>query len=294
MKFILQTLSFLVALALPVSAFAATLSFDTPPGIVSAGDTVVVRAYLDSGSDTLNALDGDILFRTSTATFTIKEVSRSGSALTVWPANPVVSADGKEVTFTGGTAGGIPASRALVLSFVLHVESAGTVTVLSPSAQAYKDDGKGTVVPVTTKPLTFAVGTPKVGAPVRDEWAEIVGADTTPPEPFTFIVGHDPSVFDGKQFITFQTTDAQSGIDRYEVKEGNAAPVVSDITYVLKNQNTKESVVVYAYDKAGNMQTAEGSVEGEAHNSLSWSIAGLFLVLFLVGLVFLAQRKRHV
>jgi len=278
---------------LPGNVHAATFSFETLPGEIHAGDTVVVRAYLDSGTDDVNALDGEVTLTSAKTPFSIAEVSSANSAFSVWAKNPTVSADGKIITFTGGTPGGIPKSHALLLSIVLTPKTPGTIAIDATKAVAYKNDGKGTVVPVTTVPFSLSVGSHKDGTPVRDQWKELVGSDTTPPAPFAITLGSDSSVFDGKKFITFSTTDTQSGIDRYEVTEGALASVRSDMTYVLKEQNAPVSLTVRAYDKAGNVQTATLTTERSIVSYLPWLTALVVLLAIASMIVFLVARKKR-
>lgn len=288
----IRTISAALLLSIaPVQVFAAILTFEAPSGSVAVGDTVIVRAYLDA-TESLNALDATLTLRDSTAQFEIQEVSRSGSALTVWPTNPTLTGDKKEVQFTAGTPGGIPNAHALVASLVLKVLSQGTITMRTSAAQAYANDGRGTVVAVSSSPSTFGVSAAHAGTPVRNDWSTLVSSDTTPPEPFTLTLGSDPSVYDGKKFITFGTTDAASGIDRYEVVEGSASPVVSAGTYVLVNQESSERLTVSAYDKAGNVRVAQSDVGGQY--TRSWSIAAVSLLLLVIFSIILIRRKKHV
>lgn len=274
----------------PIQVFAATLTFEAPSGSVAAGDTVIVRAYLDA-TESLNALDATLSLRDSTAQFEIQEVSRSGSALSIWPTNPILADDKKELQLTAGAPGGISSQHALVTSLVLKLLTSGTITVRTSAVQAYADDGKGTIVPVASVPIMFEVSSAHAGATVRNDWSMLVSNDTTPPEPFTLTLGSDPSVFDGKKFITFGTTDAESGVDRYEVVEGSASPVVSTGTYVLVNQESDERLTVSAYDKAGNVRVVQSDVGGQY--TLSWSIVAVFLLLFVVLSIIHVRRKKH-
>jgi hypothetical protein len=163
---------------------------------------------------------------------------------------------------------------------VIKADSPGTIVVDAASATGYKNDGKGTPVAVSHTPLTFSIGAAVPGASVRNQWTELVGRDTTPPEPFSLSLGSDPSVFDGKTFVSFQTTDAQSGVAYYEVKEGERAPVRTESPYVLYEQTKPVRVTVYAYDASGNVQTATYTpTSGTSY--LYWIIGALLLLIIL-------------
>jgi hypothetical protein len=102
--------------------------------------------------------------------------------------------------------------------------------------------------------------------------------DTTPPGEFKPEIGRDPSVFGGKYFLSFATTDAMSGVDYYEILEepqknifsrffsknkskilGETAQnwKVGESPYLLEDQSLQSIIKVKAVDKAGNERVAE-------------------------------------
>ena len=89
----------------------------------------------------------------------------------------------------------------------------------------------------------------------RDEWQEELEKDTIPPEAFEIELYQDPSIFGGKYFIVFSTTDKQTGIDHYEVKEGKRKWQEAESPYLLGDQKLESIIKVKAVDKAGNERT---------------------------------------
>jgi hypothetical protein len=85
----------------------------------------------------------------------------------------------------------------------------------------------------------------------------MVTKDKSPPEPFEMGVGRDPGIFDNKYFISFFATDRESGIDYYEVKEGDQTFVRAESPYLLKDQSLRSTIKVKAVDKAGNERLTE-------------------------------------
>ena len=86
--------------------------------------------------------------------------------------------------------------------------------------------------------------------------------DTTPPELFAIRVVHESDLNDPQATIAFETTDVTSGINRYTVSVGDAAPVTLQSSDVIKSsytlpvgQSGRQTVVVKAYDHAGNVTT---------------------------------------
>jgi hypothetical protein len=107
---------------------------------------------------------------------------------------------------------------------------------------------------VTNNNLTFNILGKQPNSPLKDSWSTDLLKDKTPPEPFTILLGQEGSVFDGKKFISFSTTDKQSDVEYYEVKEGSLPAIRTGNTYVLQNQNKIQKITVLAYDSAGNVR----------------------------------------
>ena len=122
-----------------------------------------------------------------------------------------------------------------------------------------------------------------------------VQIDSTAPFPLTAFVSRDDSMFDGNYFLTFSTTDKTSGVARYDVVEGSS--LQEDVTppYALKDQTRKQSLVIRAFDKAGNSvdYTVRGTstfAELRSTKYIPYIIVGAIIILF--GFVFNAFRKK--
>ena len=86
--------------------------------------------------------------------------------------------------------------------------------------------------------------------------------DTAAPKPFTIAVVRGSSENQPQAIISFETTDATSGIDHYTVAVGNATPVTVTTSEVEKGayplpagEPGQQRVVVKAFDRAGNTAT---------------------------------------
>lgn len=95
--------------------------------------------------------------------------------------------------------------------------------------------------------------------------------DTTAPEPFqiTFLNGRDSD--NPNPRISFKTTDALSGMDYYKVKVGDGdfvtvpANVAEAGPYTIPPQTPgKKTIIVQAYDRAGNYTTASDQITIES------------------------------
>ena len=257
----MKTLKFFFSLAalclfLPSMTHAAAIYFDTDATQVSAGDTIVVNVRLNTQGVAINAVDGAISLRGDKTAAVIKEFSLADSVLSVWLAHPSLSANKESITFTGGMPGGFTAADAILFKIIVSPQQAGQLVLNVGKSSAYINDGKGTLASTSGQSLTIAVNVPNQNGQPRNDWQSLLTEDHTPPEPFTVAINQDPNLYNGQKFITFYATDKQSGVDYYEVLEGNLPPVRSGSPYVLQNQTTPEKISVVAHDKAGNLQLA--------------------------------------
>jgi len=109
------------------------------------------------------------------------------------------------------------------------------------------------------------------------------------------LVSRDDSMFDGNYFLTFSTTDKTSGIAHYDVVEGLSLQEDTTSPYALKDQTLKQSLVVRAFDKAGNSvdYTVRGTstiAELRSIKYIPYIIVGA--VILLLGFIFNAIRKK--
>lgn len=263
----------------PHSVFGAQLYLTASRDTASVGDTLLVHAVLDTEGEQLNAVDGSIIL-SAKGTY---EFSTAGSVLTIWPTTPSLSQDGKKVSFIGGVPDGFHSSQAKVFDIAVTMNETGELQLVPDHIVAYKNDGKGTPVSVATRNVHIQVTPAAKDVDPINEWNSAKTADTVPPLPFTISLGKDTTVYEGKQFITFSTTDEGSGIDYYEVKENMYAPEKNSGVYILKNQIAPETVTVSAYDKAGNVRIETVSIGAQSHtlrNSIVVSI--VLLIIFVV------------
>lgn len=244
------------ALLLPSMAFASTVYVDTQRSEFFVGDTILFSVRVDSEGKSINAIDGQLQLDHAADVASLTDITTSGSIFSLWPRNPVPSERNTRISFAGGAPGGFVSKDAVIFNAVLTLHKEGKIA-LSPSAiGVYLHDGEGTKDEVQVKDLTIDVLPKKAGAESTNDLSLMLTSDTTAPEPFEIYVGQESSVFDGKKFLSFGTTDAHSGISYYEVQEGNLPPTRSNNTYVLQEQFLTLKVVVTAYDSAGNSREA--------------------------------------
>ncbi len=288
-KFFLY-ISALIIIAWPMYSQAAYVYPVAEKNNVVVEDKFLVTVRLNTQGKTINTLEGLVGVYSPNGPVYIHELSVAGSDFTLWPSKPSL-ATGKEsssISFTGGVPNGINAQNALVFTIALTAENPGEIYVVPVSLTGYLNDGKGSPLSVNGNQLKMYIS--KADRPPHDDWQEVVQKDTEPPLPFTISLGQDSSVFDNKKFISFITTDSDSGIDHYEVTEGNRQPVRSGTTYILQDQNLEQKITVVAYDKAGNSQSAT-LVTTSQNVGLFGKILVVGIILILLIILVLVIRK---
>ena len=244
-----------LALAFPVTSNAAGLFFDSTGGSIRAGDSIIINVRLNTESQSINTVDGKISLALNDKKLTIKEFSLANSALSIWPLRPSLSADGKSISFVGGVPGGFVATDAVLFKIIATPTEAGDLAINPVDLLAYANDGQGTTVKVSKQALSVEVQESVAGQAAKDNWQDLLVADNIPPEPFVINLYQDAETNAGQKFIDFYATDNQSGINYYEVVEGDLTPVRSGSPYILQNQSSPVKISVIAHDKAGNSRT---------------------------------------
>ncbi|MEK7140427.1 MAG: hypothetical protein AAB815_01430, partial [Patescibacteria group bacterium] len=146
----------------------------------------------------------------------------------------------------------------------------------------YLNDGKGTKDEVRVKDLIINVLPKKSDAQSADDWSRIILNDKTSPEPFEITIGKDPSIFDNQYFISFFTTDKESGIAYYEVKEGDRDFVRAESPYLLNDQSLQNLIIVKVIDKAGNERIIELAPFAPFYKNVLVWFAVLLVILLLI------------
>ncbi|MCC6563659.1 hypothetical protein IT087_02095 [Candidatus Uhrbacteria bacterium] len=269
--------------AMPVSA---ALLFSEPTQIaVTPNQEFEVAFYLDTQEDDLNAMEGVLAYPTDL--LELKEIRDGSSIINFWVDRPTL--DQSPVTFSGIIPGGYRFPKGLVLSFVFKAKKDGAGVVHIEKARALRNDGLGTEAPLTLAFSSVMVSAaPKVPAP-----AVTPMLDTEAPESFRPELARDPSIFDGKWFLSFATQDKATGIDRYEVQEsyawGNGSWIKASSPYVLVGQNPSFPIKIKAIDRAGNERIE--SVPVVPHVRTSYENAVLIGIIILVALILLAKQR---
>lgn len=280
---------------MPSSVLASSVYIHTNHSEFFEGDAVLFSVRVDSEGKNINAVEGEVSLDHEADAISLIGINTSGSALSLWPNKPLPSERNTRISFVGGSPGGFVSKDAIVFNVVLTLHKAGQLALSPNNIAVYLNDGKGTKDEVSVKDLTINVLPKKPDAKPVDDWSGVILNDKTAPEPFEIYLGQEGSVFDGKKFLSFSTTDMQSGISYYEVIEGDLPPARSGETYILKEQDKLVKTVVIAYDSAGN--TRESVYSPAAPKEASYPlllilVSIILLMLLLVGIFKKIRRVR--
>jgi len=252
---------------------ATVLYLDSSSGQYHQGETFIVEARIDTEGECINTVKGDLSF--SQDILEAIDFSQGNSILNLWLKPPEINQDMGLVSFIGGIPGGYCGRLAgdsglsnLLGKIIFNVKrvNGGQISAkieFLDSSQVLLNDGFGTPAKLTLEGMALKILAVKGEIP-ESEWEKELKEDAISPEPFNIEINKDSSVFEGKYFITFSTTDKQTGIDYYEIKE--IPPIwklkiakwqEAESPYLLKDQSLRSIIKVKAVDKAGNERIAE-------------------------------------
>jgi len=264
---IILLLIFVFAL-FPCVSFAAKLYFEPSEGNYFQGDNFIVAVRIEPDGECINTVKANIGFPQDI--LEAIEFSQGNSILTLWVKNPEISQGSGQISFIGGTPGGFcgrlagdPEKSNLLGKIIFQVKelnisekTKATIKFLDDS-QALLNDGFGTPANLVGQNAEFNILSVVAETP-KTEWQEELKKDNVPPEAFEINILRDPSIFNGRYFIVFSTTDKQTGVDFYEVKEGKKDwKKATTSPYLLEDQSLTSIIKVKARDRAGNERIAE-------------------------------------
>lgn len=284
-----------VALLIPSIAEAAALTPLASQSQYRVGDIFIVDLRLDSQGEYINAVEASLSF--DPLILNLEEVSRGDSILTLWVEEPGWSNQSGELKFTGGTPNGFEGKNGLLARVVFRAVNSGATEIkFLNEAQALLNDGLGSPAKLTSKRLKLNIEKEEPGAEKLNEWQGELTEDNISPESFIIYLRQEAGYYDDKYFIVFSTTDKQSGVDHYEIKEGKADWRAGQSPFVLRDQSLKGEISVKAVDKAGNerieiIYPQAGPIAVKLNNKIVKVILSIFAVAFFVILCYFLIKK---
>ncbi len=135
-------------------AFAADLLVSPSSGSYSIGQTFTVTIQADPKTDSINAVEANLTFDKSK--LSVVNVSKTGSAFSLWTTEPAFSNTAGTITFGGGSPTPFK-TKSTLISVTFRTLSEGQGTVIFGTASALAADGRGTDVLAGKINGTFAV-----------------------------------------------------------------------------------------------------------------------------------------
>jgi hypothetical protein len=248
-KIILKNLILVIVIifiiTVPSVVFSARLSFELASNKTGDEQATIIEVKVDPQDKTLNVVEGIIAFEGADDKLSV-ETETGGSILTIWPTKPQYLSKEKAIRFTGGVPGGFD-KKGLLFRIRLFSPVSGEIKINWVNGVAYLNDGNGTKEPIFSNAAVVNL------AGYDLEVINKFSPDNQPPSFDTAEIGRDQNgTYDGKYFVSFNARDDVSGVDKYEVKEGQTITIVTDGVYILKDQTRATPVIITAYDKAGN------------------------------------------
>lgn len=279
----------ILILFFPAVSFAAELRLDRSTIVTRVGDTFVVDAVIQSGGESINAIEGSISFSSG---ISLVDIRLQNSIVPLWVSSPEKKEEGL-ISFAGILPGGYNGSGAL-FSLVFSASQKGTAYIsFGKNTAVYQNDGQGTAVKLSLPALSFAIG-----ASEGDPNIASLEKDVFPPEPFT------PLVSSGEPFgmkgvvLVFTTQDKNSGVARYDIsrsyrrnaKDSSLVWRSTQSPYEFVAGDSTRYLYVRAVDRTGNERVAMVPPQDFSPIAFFFDWWPL-LVLGGVGIVILDARK---
>lgn len=277
------------------TSHAAEVYFAPHTEDIHPGDIFVLEARISSPDKLINVADGTFLFDTDSIEVT--ELSIGGSVFSLWADGPSFSNTEGRVSFIGGIPDGFQNENGLIVKAIFRAKQEGKTTLFFENGfSLLLSDGNGTKINPQTRPLTLSITKRPDQMSPRNEWKDLIGADTIPPTFIEAVLSRDPMFFDNKYFVSFFATDEGSGVAYYEIKEGERTFTRAVNPYVLQDQISGEPIHIKSVDGAGNesITTLERAFVPSAPSSTALPFWMTMLVLVvLVITIFLILRMKY-
>lgn len=176
--------SFLAPLALAQEGRGATLSLGPSTGVFTVGSTFTVSFYLNTGGESVNAIEAYLNFPPEK--LQVVSPSTGKSFIEVWADQPVYSNKNGTITFLGGLRPpGINTGSGIISTITFRVKDTGTAVVkVLDTAKVFAADGLGTnILNRTTGGLYTLVLPPPAGPavvspthPDQEKWGGVKNA----------------------------------------------------------------------------------------------------------------------
>ncbi|MDF1497935.1 MAG: hypothetical protein P1P85_01075 [Patescibacteria group bacterium] len=262
-------------------AKAAELFFEPREISTTINSVKKVQIFISTEkNEAINAIDINIEYPVKF--LKLKDWSNGNSIINLWIKEP--KNNNGIFSFQGIIPGGYSEEKGLLM--VLYFESlkeGDAEIVIKDDSLVLLNDGEG------TEAKTLFSSAKIISKFSEEDTPMLKFTENIPPEPFTPIITRSDEIYAGNYFLIFSTQDKNSGIDYYEISEGNELFRIAQSPYLLKNQRLNEEIKVRAIDKAGNIRTEiipmeKAETDGDKFKKeiLFFSILLLLLIIIIV------------
>ncbi len=280
----IKYISLIIIFFSAITSNAMSVYFEKNIQDVNIGDTFIVNTYVDTEGVEINGIDGVVSIE---GNVDVLNINVAGSVFDLWPNKP--SLEGQNISFVGGSPSSVFGKKNKIFSFAVKARDTGKVNISLKQADVFLADGTGTSIATLGKNNSFFIDKNK--NQTKNELSDLILNDKTAPKSFDIELGRDYSMYDGKYFVSFYTTDDDSGINRYEIRENNLPAIRSTNSYVLQDQSLKGFVEVKAIDNAGNVKVSmldlsKVKISQTDKNYYIYLISVITLILILIILIY--------
>lgn len=147
-------------------ADGASLRISPLTGTYQVGGTVDVSFLVDTGGESINAVQADILFPADK--LQVVNPVASTSFISIWVTAPTYSNTDGTIHFQGGLpTPGIKTSGGVISTVTFRIKSPGNATIrFAPSSQVLRNDGQGTNILTSSGSAAFTLENPPPAGPV--------------------------------------------------------------------------------------------------------------------------------
>ena len=280
-----------VLILVPIEMHAFNVYTEKNSEVLTVGRPANIRVLVDTKGEEINVIEGTI---SAAPELGLSDVETGGSAFVLWPEKPTVNKTDNSVSFVGGSQGGFYGKDLRVFDIILIPQKEGHFTIKSENLSAYLNDGNGKKIDGDLSGFNFDVVLNSNDNVVKEE------NDKLSPDNLVVEIGKDDSMFSSQYFLAFYATDSDSGISRYEIKEGDSNfEVCNNQNYIIKDQSLNTNVWIKVVDKDGNELIKKvkpydllNNNKSNDNNILTWIIPIIVILIFVF--VFLRLIRSYI
>ncbi|MDQ5929205.1 MAG: Cohesin protein [Bacteroidota bacterium] len=154
-KYLLKTASLFIIVLCYSIANSATLSLSPSTGSYNVGDSISMRVYVNSASESINAVSTALVF--SNDTLALSSISKSGSIINYWAVDPKFVNSAGQASLDGVAISGFSGQSGTIVTLNFRAIAEGSAYVRFSNASVLANDGQGTDVLTGSNSASFSI-----------------------------------------------------------------------------------------------------------------------------------------